>query len=145
MPRLDTAQGNLIKQAMGLSTSAHTTELLLSLGIARIDAVLNKSILSFYTTMFKVNNPLQDLTIYLLSQYISHDTVIPGTIINDILNMGLSPTSCIFNNHKQSIPTRINISGNGHVDSIRALIQHENFIKPYSEEHILVNLLTKSF
>jgi hypothetical protein len=143
--KLDTAQGNLVKQAMGLSKRAHTTELLLSLGIRRIDEGLNKSIVSLYNRMFKVNNPLQDLTMYLLSQYITHGTVISGTIIDDILNMGLSPTSCIFNNHKQALSTCINISGNGHVDSIRALIHHENFIKPYSEEHTLVNLLTKSF
>ena len=34
---------------------------------------------------------------------------------------------------------------NGDVNSIRSLIFHENVIKPYSEEHSLVYMLTKSF
>ncbi len=33
-------------------------------------------------------------------------------------------------------------SENGHVGSIRMLLYHENFVKPYSEEHLLVHLLT---
>ena len=37
------------------------------------------------------------------------------------------------------------ITSNGHIDSIRAMVFYENFIKPYSVEHTLVYLLTKSF
>ena len=33
--KLDTIQGNLVKQAVGLSKRAHTTELLLYLGIIK--------------------------------------------------------------------------------------------------------------
>ena len=68
--KLDTIQGNLIKQAVGLSKRAHTTELLLSLGINRIPDVLNKNIASLYNRIFKISTPLQDLTTYFLSQYI---------------------------------------------------------------------------
>jgi hypothetical protein len=57
--------------------------------------------------------------------------------------MGLSPTHCAFNDYKFHLPTSIN--DNGHIDSIRAMVFHENFIKPYSDEHTLVTLLTKSF
>jgi hypothetical protein len=34
---------------------------------------------------------------------------------------------------------------NGIVDSLKVLIMHENFIKHYSEEHILTRLLTRAF
>ena len=51
----------------------------------------------------------------------------------------------IFNVDKQILCTNQVTGDNGHVDSIRSLIYHENFIKPYSEEHNLVYLLTKSF
>ena len=31
---------------------------------------------------------------------------------------------------------------NGHVDTLKVLLSSENFVKPYSEEHLLVHLLT---
>ena len=71
--------------------------------------------------------------------------VVPGTLIDNLLCLGLSPTSSIFNVDKQILCTNQVTGDNGHVDSIRSLIYHENFIKPYSEEHNLVYLLTKSF
>ncbi len=38
-------------------------------------------------------------------------------------------------------PNRKCFSGqDGHVDALRALLLSDNFIKPYSEEHLLVNL-----
>ena len=58
--------------------------------------------------------------------------------------MDLSPVQCAFNDFKFHLPNSIN--DNGHIDSIRGdMVFHENFIKPYSEEHTLVYLLTKSF
>jgi hypothetical protein len=142
--KLDTTQGNLVKQAMGLSKRAHTTELLLSLGINRISDVLNRNVLSLYSRVFKVNTPLQDLTLHFLSQYITHNIIVPGTLIDHLLGMGLSPTSCVFDENPKTL-FRTEPVDNGHVDSIRSLIFHEHFIKPYSEEHSLVYLLTKSF
>ena len=117
--KLDTTQGNLVKQAMGLSKRAHTTELLLSLGINRISDVLNRNVVSLYSRLFKVNTPLQDLTLHFLSQYIIHNVVVPGTLIDHLLCVGLSPTCCVFDENlcTQSID-------NGHVDSIRSLIFH---------------------
>ena len=56
--------------------------------------------------------------------------------------MNVSRIALIFNTGKLHMPHSID---NGHVDSIRNLINHENFIKPYSDEHTLVHLLTKSF
>jgi hypothetical protein len=74
--------------------------------------------------------------------YIVSNVVIPGTIVSDVLSMGISPLSYAFNKPSK---VNINIHDNGHIDSIRNLIHHENFLKPYSDEHTLVHLLTKSF
>ena len=76
----------------------------------------------------------------MLSQFISKGTIVPGTIVSNILSMVLSPVQFAFNDFKFHLPNSIN--DNGHIDSIRAM---ENFIKPYSDEHTLVYLLTKSF
>ena len=113
--------------------------------IGKIPDVLNKNIASLYNRIFKISTPLQDITTYFLSQYIIRNMVIPGTLIDNLLCLGLSPTSSIFNLDKQIFCTNQVIGYNGHVDSIRSLIYHENFFKPYSEEHNLVYLLTKSF
>ena len=141
MKMLDTTQGNLVKQSMGLSKRVHTTELLESLNIPRPGSIVHRNTLSLYNRMFLVKTSLLDLTSHFLSEYLVHNTIIPGTIVSDILCMGISPVSCAFNKH-QSISSHVS---NGHIDTIRALIYNENFIKPYSDEHFLVHLLTKSF
>ncbi len=134
-------QGNLVKQSLGLSKRVHTTNLLASLNIQRPECIINNNILSLCNTIFRVTTPLLDLTTFFLSQYVINNLVIPGTIVSDIIHMGMSPKSCSVT--KQ----RINSSNieNGVVDSIRSLVYHENFIKPYGDEHFLVNSLTKSF
>ena len=128
---------------MGLSKRVHSTELLASLEVTRINDMINKNISAFYRRIFKVQSPLLDLTSHLLSLYMSRNVLIPGTIINDIVSLGISPINCAFND--QHLPHLPNTLNNGHIDSIRSMIFHENFIKPYSDEHTLVYLLTKSF
>ena len=60
---------------------------------------------------------------------------------------GVSPVKCAFHPNIKShfINSHISMGSNGIVDSLIPLLQHENFIKPYSDEHNLVLLLTKSF
>ena len=143
MKKLETLQGNLVKQSMGLSKRVHTTELMASLNINKIYDIVKRNTVSLLKRIFKVQSPLKRLTIHMLSQFISKGTIVPGTIVSNILSMGLSPVQCAFNDFKFHLPNRIH--DNGHIDSIRAMVFHENFIKPYSEEHTLVYLLTKSF
>ena len=45
---------------------------------------------------------------------------------------GFMSTNKIF--IRWNLPNSIN--DNGHIDSIRAMVFHEKFIKPYSDEHI---------
>ena len=138
MKKLETLQGNLVKQSMGLSKRVHTTELMASLNINKIFDIVKRNTVSLLKRIFKVQSPLKRLTIHMLSQFIYK-----GTIVSNILSMGLSPVQCAFNDFKSHLPNSIH--DNGHIDSIRAMVFHANFIKPYSEEHTLVYLLTKSF
>ena len=78
------------------------------------------------------------MDIYFLAMYMSKGYVTPGTMIDRIIQCGLSPISCALN--KLYVP---NVSQpNGLVDSLRQLICHEKF---YSEEHVLARLLTRAF
>ena len=128
-------QGNLIKQSMGLSKRVHSTELLASLGISKVTELLQKNTLSLFSRIFKVETPLRDLTSHFMSLYIDKHIIIPGTIVSTIVSMGLSVIKCAFNVDKFLPPSLSN--DNGHIDSIRAMIFHENLMKPYQTSTLL--------
>ena len=83
--------------------------------------IVKRNTVSLLKRIFKVQSPLKRLTIHMLSQCISKCTIVPGTIVSNILSMGLSPVvqcQCAFNDFKFHLPNSIN--DNGHIDSIRA-------------------------
>ena len=84
--------------------------------------VLNKHIASLYNRIFKISTPLQDLTMYFSSQYIIRNMVVPGTLIDNVLCLGLSPTASIINVDKHILCINQVTGDNGHVDYIRSLI-----------------------
>ena len=69
----------------------------------------------------------------------SDNVRIPGTLVDRVLGLGACPLS-IYNKY-----TPIQSKKSGLVDSIRAMLLTENFIKPWSDEYLLVKLLTRSF
>jgi hypothetical protein len=70
-----------------------------------------------------------------------HGKLIPGTLVQRIVSYGLSPTELLFN--KPNLLT--NSHDSGVVDSLRYLVMHEQFLKPYSDEYIIASLLVKAF
>ena len=79
---------------------------------------------------------------YLLSRYIADGTSVEGTILSRVINIGISPLSCIMNN----VATKCaKPPADGIIDSLRFLIHSENYIKPWSVDHLLVKLFTKAF
>ena len=58
-----------------------------------------------------------------------------------IVSTGFSPLNVIFDYCKPVFSDPVD----GVVDSLRALLCHDNFLKMYSEEHLLVSLLTRAF
>ena len=69
----------------------------------------------------------------------SDNVRIPGTLVDRVLGLGVCPLS-IYNKY-----TPIQSKQSGLVDSIRVMLLTENFIKPWSDEYLLVKLLTRSF
>ena len=53
--KIETTQGNLIKQCMGLCKSSHSTELLSSLNIHSIKDLVSRNTLSLYSRICKVD------------------------------------------------------------------------------------------
>ena len=89
------------------------------------------------------DSPITDVTLYLMSDYMARGVVVPGTIIARVHDMGHSPLHCMFNRDFYNV--RFMSQSDGVVDSLRHLIKHENYLKPYSDEHLLVRLLTRAF
>ena len=92
--------------------------------------------------IFCIDSPVRDLCCYFLSHYLSSGELIRGTLVDRLVSFGFSPTRCAFSKIRN---VRNCDSDSGMIDSIRGLLMHENFIKPYSEEHVLATLLTRSF
>ena len=138
---LESTQSTLVKNCLGLSKRSKSSHLLQALCIKSVKDKVKHSAASLLKRIFSVDSPVKDLNMYFLSLYICKGVLIPGTLIYRIRNFGMSPTHCVFNVYKKP-PF---IQGCGIVDSLRHLVTHENFIKPYSEHHILTCLLTKAF
>ena len=136
MHRLESAQGKLIKQSLGLSKVSHNT----ALNIEKIEDIVNRNVLSLYNRIFKVECPARRLIQHVLSRFIYYGETVPGTLLDRVVSMGESPSKRAFNS--QYVPETSVTNNDGLVDSIRHLLFPDNFTKPYSHEHLLVHLLT---
>ncbi|KAK2186251.1 hypothetical protein NP493_207g00021 [Ridgeia piscesae] len=72
MRRLESVQGRLIKQSLGLSKLSHNTALLKALNIEKIEDIVNRNVLSLYNRIFKVESPARRLMQHLLSRFICY-------------------------------------------------------------------------
>ena len=75
---------------------------------------------------------------------ITSEHLIP--LLDRVLKSGANPLKVIFDK-EFSITSKSNLNReeDGLVDSLRFLLNHDNYNKPKSDEHILVTLLTKAF
>ena len=137
---LETLQGNLVKQVLGLSKSSHASGLLQAMAVFSIRECVKTQSTSLMRHIFSTQFPVQGLTNYFLSQYIVKGELAPGTLVECLISFGLSPTKSIFNKYSNSLWEQ-----SGVVGSLKTLLIQENFVKPYSREHVLAVLLTKSF
>ena len=125
MRRLESVQGRLVKQSLGLRKLSHNTALLKAPNIEQIEDVVNINVLYMYNRIFKVGRPALRLMQHLLSRYIFYGETIPGTLLDRVVSMGKSPTKRTFNS--QHIPETSVKNNDGLVDSIRHLIFTDNF------------------
>ena len=128
MSRLESAQGKLIKQSLGLSKLSHNTALFKALYIEKIEE--NRHVLFLYNRIFKVESPARRLMQHLLSRFICYGETVPGTLLDRVVSMGESPSKRAFN--YQHVPES-SATNDGLVDSIRHLLFTDNFTKPYSQ------------
>jgi hypothetical protein len=74
------------------------------------------------------------------SQYVTSGSLIPGSLVDRVVKMGVSPSSIMVSKPKSS---HDRIDSDGVVDSLRNLFLTENFIKTWCSEYLMVKLLTR--
>ena len=138
---LETCQGNIIKQSLGISKFSRSTHLLHAMGIRKINDVIVQNSASLWNRIFAINSPTRRLCSLLYDKYMSTGIAIPGTLLHRLTYSGMSPAYCALQKNKY-----ISSHGkNGLIDSLKVVLSSENFTKPYSDEHRLAVLLTKAF
>ena len=68
-------------------------------------------------------------------------TNVENTIVNKIVKLGFSPMKVAFN---KITPSKRKDDSGIH-RSLQYLLFRDNFVKPWGEEHVIANLLTRSF
>ena len=142
---INTTQSNCIKQSLGFSKRVKSSHLLDAMNIVKTTCRIKSLTCSLLYRIMHVDCPVQHLNALFLSMFICENVLIPGTLIERIVKLDLSPTRCAFvppNVHRGGCRSNV---ANGITDSIRSMISHSNFIKPYSDEHVLANLLIRAF
>ena len=138
---LDSLQGCLIKQCLGISKTSHHTHLCQAMRVAPVKETISQKVLGLWHNVFRKPSPLQHLCSHWLSLYIVSGVVIPGTLLDRILKLGVSPTVAALS-HVERKRTH---AANGITDTLFNLVRHEHFIKPWSVEYKMTVLLTRSF
>ena len=82
---------------------------------------------------------------FFLSIFMCNGTLYEGTLLDRLIKVGLSPVKVAFSPPKQMCLKYGTSTANGLVDSLKFLLCHDNFVKPWSEEHFIATLLTKAF
>lgn len=143
---LKTTQGNIIKRIMGINKRSHHSKLLNALTIPSVEDVIAKNSLRLYHNIFKTDTPARDLQSTFLSKYLIKGCITKGSLLEKVVTAGCNPLRIIFD--KQPFACSdfdVSEQIDGMTDSLRYLLHHEDYNKPWSDEHILATLLTKAF
>ena len=145
LKQLESTQSSTIKRILGFSQRSHHSNVFRAVNICSIKTLIDKAVLSLWYRVFQVKTPTRVLCASLLSQYILGSPPVSGTLIDRVVKLNVSPVKGMLSKlSPEDLPLE---EGNqdGVVESLRFLILQENFLKPYSSEHIIASLLTKAF
>ena len=78
--RMESIQGRLKKQCLGLSKRSHNSAVLKALKIDKGQNIVNRNVLNLYHRIFKIDSPARSLMQFLLARYITYGTTVPGTL-----------------------------------------------------------------
>ena len=139
--KLSSIQGCTVKNVLGLGKRNHHSNVLNSLGIPQVKDVIKNSTISLYYRIFQISSPARDIQCQFLANYLLYGTIIKNTMLDRIIQVGLEPINVLSCGKK----SKYKFLKNGVTDSLQYLFYHNNYVKPWSSEHQLAIMLTKSF
>ena len=80
--------------------------------------------------------------VYFIDLFVTQNNLIPGTLVNRIVDMGISAASLILTGCTNS--NQSSYTADGLINSLRFMLYNDNYIKPWSNEYLLFKHLTKS-
>ena len=105
---------------------------------------IDKSTILLYNRLCVVDPPTRNLCMFMLRDYVSHNKLTPGSILQRLVNMNISPITAMFDIHSQG--KCYILPEDGLADTLNNLLLQENYhVKPWSHEYSMVKLLTRSF
>jgi exonuclease III len=137
---LESEQGSLVKRSLRLGKRSRHSALLLALDIERVECLLQKRTAALLDRILFAPSPARQLHLTLLAKFLASGSTTPGTLLSRLKTWQVSAVI-------PAVPAAGHppVVSDGTVDSIKGLIMRENFIKPYSDELVLLRLLTRSF
>ena len=149
---LESAQGSLIKQSLGLSKRSHHSALLRALDIEPVSEIIKRDTIALAKRLCQVQSPLLNLFIHEISRYILRGSTVKNSILDKLISYGVSPISILFDDPCKAhscrsraprLTRRYISTGDGTADSLLPLLTSPNYNNPASRERNLVKLLTR--
>ncbi len=100
---LQSTQGCVMKQVCGLGKRSRHSAILQALNIAPASMLINDSTKSLFTRICTTDSPTRDTCVHFLNLFITNHVLIPGTLIDRLIKMGISPSSLLQSRQKESI------------------------------------------
>ena len=138
LKELESTQGTLIKRCLHIGKRSHHTPLLSALNIPSLERSIATYACRLYNSVMQIPSPCRDLYVCLAARYLANRQLVPGTLPDRLKAKGLT----LFN---PVMPLEPPSDDNGLVDSLRTILSNENFLKPYSDELVILRLLTRAF
>jgi len=87
-----------------------------------------------FTRIVLNDSPSRNLCVYFIDLFVTQNILIPGTLVNRIVDMSISAVSFIFPGVTNS--SQSSYTADGLVDSLRVMLCNDNYIKPWSNEYL---------
>jgi hypothetical protein len=138
---LKSAQGSIIKKALGFSKRSRHTSLLQALKIPAVPDLIKRNTAGLFHRIFKICSPARKLQSSFLANYLLSGQTVKNSLLDRVIKAGYSPVELLLK------PPRTPLCSihDGIVDSLQFLVLNDNFMKPYSNEHFIAGLLLKAF
>ena len=94
MRQVEKAQSSTVKRLLGFPQRSHHSNILRALNLSKVQSRIDNATLPLWYRIFQVDSPTRLVCAKLLSDFVLYDYSVPGTLIDRIIKMKLSPVKC---------------------------------------------------